>query len=57
MENEVRRRLTLQKVRDALPHLPQRERLVLTMRYGLEDGVVHPQHEIADRLGISRSYV
>lgn len=57
VENEVRRRLTLQKVRDALPHLPQRERLVLTMRYGLEDGVVHPQHEIADRLGISRSYV
>ena len=27
------------------------------MRYGLEDGIVYPQHEIADMLGISRSYV
>ena len=27
------------------------------MRYGLTDGVQHPQHEIADILGISRSYV
>jgi len=41
----------------ALPTLPARERMVLTLRYGLEDGVVHPQHEIAERLGISRSYV
>ena len=31
--------------------------MVLEMRYGLTDGVQHPQHEIADILGISRSYV
>ena len=49
--------MTLQKVRSALPRLPERERRVLTMRYGLEDGVMHPQHEIAKMLGISRSYV
>ena len=56
-EEEVRRRITLSKVQRALPTLPERERTVLMLRYGLKDGVVHPQHEIADLLGISRSYV
>ena len=53
----MRRRITLSKVRKALPNLPERERTVLTLRYGLKDGVVHPQHEIAKMLDISRSYV
>jgi len=57
VEEEVRRRVTLDMVRKALPSLPDRERMVLTLRYGLEDGVIHPQHEIAERLDISRSYV
>ena len=57
VEDEVRRRITLGKVRQALPTLPERERTVLTLRYGIKDGVVHPQHEIAELLGISRSYV
>lgn len=57
VETEVRRRVTLQKVQQALPHLPERERRVLMLRYGLEDGRMHPQHEIAKELGISRSYV
>lgn len=57
VEDEVRRRVTLDMVKKVLPTLPERERMVLILRYGLKDGVVHPQHEIADRLGISRSYV
>jgi len=57
VEEEVRRRVTLDMVRKALPTLPKRERMVLTLRYGLKDGVVHPQHEIANMLDISRSYV
>ncbi len=57
VEEAARRRITLTKVRRALPKLPKRERLVLSLRYGLADGRVHPQHEIADMLGISRSYV
>ena len=57
VEDEVRRRITLRSVRQALPSLPQRERRVLSLRYGLEDGIMHPQHEIARELGISRSYV
>ena len=57
LEEEVIRKVTLEKVRRVLEKLPARERLVLEMRYGLQDGVQHPQHEIADLLGISRSYV
>ena len=57
LEDEVVRRVTLERVRGVLDRLPARERLVLELRYGLLDGRQHPQHEIADRLGISRSYV
>lgn len=57
VEEEVRRRITLSGVKRVLPTLPPRERLVLSLRYGLKDGAVHPQHEIAKMLGISRSYV
>lgn len=57
LENAVIRRVTLGKVHRVLTSLPARERLVLELRYGLTDGVQHPQHEIAKLLGISRSYV
>ena len=56
LEEEVIRRVTLEKVHAVLAQLPARERLVLELRYGLIDGRTHPQHEIAARLGISRSY-
>ena len=37
--------------------LKQRERLVIELRYGLVNGTEMTQKEIADMLGISRSYV
>lgn len=37
--------------------LDAREREVVRLRYGLTDGDPRPQHEVAARLGISRSYV
>lgn len=37
--------------------LQPREQEVLRLRYGLEDGEPWPQHRVAARLGISRSYV
>ena len=37
--------------------LDERERLVVTLRYGLGDRTPLPQREIAAKLGISRSYV
>ncbi len=57
LENAVIRRVTLERVHQVLTSLPARERLVLEMRYGFADGKQHPQHEVAQVLGISRSYV
>lgn len=57
LEETVIRRVTLEKVHRVLALLPSRERMVLELRYGLTDGKMHPQHEIAAMLGISRSYV
>ena len=37
--------------------LDAREARVIRLRYGLEDGAFHPQHEVAKMLNISRSYV
>ena len=37
--------------------LDEREREVVRLRYGLADGEPWPQHRVAARLGISRSYV
>lgn len=57
LEETVVHRLNMEKVRRLIATLPKRERLVIEMRYGLLDGRMHPQHEVADMLGISRSYV
>jgi len=37
--------------------LDEREHMVIAIRYGVADGIPHPQHEVARALGISRSYV
>ncbi|MDE7168524.1 MAG: RNA polymerase sporulation sigma factor SigK [Clostridia bacterium] len=37
--------------------LSEREFTILSMRYGLEDGAALPQREVAQKLGISRSYI
>ena len=46
------------KLRVAMPRcLTEREREILTLRYGLGNCAPLPQREIAQRCGISRSYV
>lgn len=37
--------------------LTEREFVILSLRYGLEDGTALPQREVAKKLGISRSYI
>ena len=37
--------------------LNDREFVILSMRYGLEDSTALPQREVAKKLGISRSYI
>ena len=37
--------------------LSEREFVIISLRYGLEDGNALPQREVAKKLGISRSYI
>lgn len=53
VENSFERKRLKEKVR----HLSRREKKVLELRFGLEDGDRKTQREIARSLGISRSYV
>ncbi len=55
MEEEADRNSLFQ----ALTCLNERERLIINLRYGLEngDGNEHTQKEVADLLGISQSYI
>lgn len=57
VEDAAIRRINMQQVRSELKKLPQRERAVLEMRYGLLGGRPLLQHEVASKMGISRSYI
>ncbi len=54
---EVEKRLYRERLREKLKTLSPQERIVLTLRYGILDGVRETQRKIARQLGISRSYV
>lgn len=47
----------LQLLREALDRLPQREKDIVTMRYGLSGCKELTQKEVAQRMGISQSYI
>ena len=53
IEDDVDRRLLL----DALEKLEERERQIITMRFGLDGRPERTQKEVADCLGISQSYI
>lgn len=56
--SEVETRIESTRVMKLLDsRLSARERRVISLRFGLADGIYHPQHEVARALGISRSYV
>ena len=56
VEDEAVHRADMERVRRLVRGLPRKEKRVIEMRYGLLDGRIHPQHEVAAALGISRSY-
>ena len=60
-ENEVMQPLEEETdrlvLRRAVNRLPQREKNIITLRYGLNGGKEQTQKEVADRLGISQSYI
>lgn len=53
IENEVEHKL----LRQLVAALPDREREIMEMRFGLVDGVELTQKDVADRIGISQSYI
>ena len=53
MEDDVEHQL----LRQALERLPQRERQIVEMRFGLGGGGEKTQKEVAERMGISQSYI
>ena len=52
-EDEVHISLREQALRQALNELPERERAVVAMRYGIDGGEPRPLREIGRRLGIT----
>jgi len=53
----VENRFEHKRLREKVHQLTRREKKVLELRFGLEDGARKTQREIARSLGISRSYV
>lgn len=54
VEQSIRREKFIKLLKDILN---MREYTIITLRYGLKDGVPLPQREVAKKLGISRSYI
>lgn len=53
IENEVEHQL----LRKLVAALPERERIIMEMRFGLGGGPELTQKDVADRIGISQSYI
>ncbi len=53
IENELERNLVL----NAVSNLGQRECLIMELRFGLNGKKEHTQKQVADKLGISQSYI
>lgn len=53
IENEAEKSMLL----EAVERLPEREKCIMKMRFGLIDGKEKTQKEVADIIGISQSYI
>ena len=56
-KDELAELLTREKVTDLLQHLTDRERAILSLRYGLQDGVAYTLGETARQLNLTRERV
>ena len=57
LSEELDRKVKLQELYTLLKKLPAREEEILRLRYGLGGRRPQTQREVAEKLGISRSYV
>src|SRR5699024_9161401 len=53
----VESRVEKELLKEALSHLPERERRIMDLRFGLSGGEEMTQKDVADELGISQSYI
>jgi len=54
---DIEARVNRSLLRQALHRLTRRERRIMELRFGLNDGVERTQKQVADCLGISQSYI
>ncbi|MBR1780858.1 MAG: RNA polymerase sporulation sigma factor SigE [Oscillospiraceae bacterium] len=57
VQQPIERYTECQMLRRALQTLSEREKLIISLRYGLGRRRSHTQKEVADQLGISQSYI
>jgi RNA polymerase primary sigma factor/RNA polymerase nonessential primary-like sigma factor len=50
-------RALVEQLRDLVDRLPEREAMIISMRYGLADGKPHTLREIGERIGLTRERV
>jgi RNA polymerase primary sigma factor len=56
-EQETSRRIIADQVREILSDLPEKERRILEMRHGLEDGITHTLEEVGKEFGVTRERI
>ncbi len=57
VHDEIENKLARTKLLECLEDLPERDKEIMTMRYGLNNTEEYTQKEVADLLGISQSYI
>lgn len=57
VHDEIETKLSKIKLQECLDELPERDREIMTLRYGLNNTLEYTQKEVADILGISQSYI
>lgn len=57
MEDDCERRVDAARLRRLVQSLPSRDAEILTLRYGLDGKTARTQQQVAEHLGVSRSYV
>jgi len=57
VHSELEKKFDKLELEKELEHLPDREKEIMTLRYGLKNTEEYTQKEVADMLGISQSYI
>ena len=57
VDKEIESRASKSALIDAIEHLPEREKKIMELRFGLKNQREYTQKEVADLIGISQSYI